>query len=64
MGRKKEIEVGGVLTRKNGKKYRVVEHKGCISCAFHLKPNSWCDGIPCNKEARSDSLDVIFHRIA
>ena len=62
MKRSKEVEVGGILQRKNGKMYQVVVGVDCEGCAFRHKDDSWCESMLCSRNYRKDSTGVIFVR--
>lgn len=56
------IPVGGIMVRKNGKKYQVVVEVGCTHCAFYKKGMLWCDQIACDAYTRKDNTGIIFIR--
>ena len=56
-----DIPVGGIMVRKNGKKYEAVVALGCTNCAF-LKCTLWCDQIYCSENLREDNQSIIFIR--
>ena len=65
MNKETYVEVGGIMTRKNGKKYEVKKakaHYACTVCAFNQKPLDFCTPIPCNEYLRPDMKQVIFIR--
>ena len=65
MSKEDYVEVGGIMTRKNGKKYEVQKgkaHYACTVCAFKQKVSEFCTPIPCNESQRLDSEQVIFIR--
>ena len=65
MSKKDYVEIGGIMTRKNGKKYEVQKakaHYACTVCAFNQKSLDFCTPIPCNNYLRLDSKQVIFIR--
>lgn len=62
MSRKDYIEVGGIMTRKNGKKYECVFDGGCDDCAFDKKDALFCAKIMCSPYDRIDGKHVHFIR--
>ena len=66
MSKKDYVEIGGIMTRKNGKKYEVKESPwgdSCDTCAFSVKKiPGFCDAIPCCGHERKDGLLIIFIR--
>lgn len=65
MSKEAYVEVGGIMTRKNGKKYQVKKakaHYPCNACAFKQKSAEFCTPIPCTESQRLDSEQVIFIR--
>ena len=66
MSKKDYVEIGGIMTRKNGKKYEVKEIPwggSCDTCTFSVKKISgFCDAIPCSGHVRKDGLPIIFIR--
>ena len=63
MGKKDYVPVGGIMTRKNGKKYQVNDvNPSCEECAFVGKSESFCGGIPCVPIMREDDKHVNFIR--
>ena len=57
-----DIPVGGIMVRKNGKKYEVVKGYMCRNCDFEDKPFDFCKPIQCVKNERSDWTAIIFVR--
>ena len=57
-----DIPVGGIMVRKNGKKYQVVVEVGCSPCAFYKKGMLWCDQIYCSENLCEDNQSIIFIR--
>lgn len=57
-----DIPIGGIMVRKNGKKYEVVEGYMCRNCAFEDKSFRFCDSINCGESERSDWTSIIFVR--
>ena len=65
MSKETYVEVGGIMTRKNGKKYEVQKakaHHACTVCAFKQKSLEFCTPIPCSEYLRPDMQQVIFIR--
>lgn len=65
MSKEDYVKVGGIMTRKNGKKYQVKKAKAnyaCTVCAFKQKSLDFCTPIPCSEYLRLDSEQVIFIR--
>lgn len=65
MSKKDYVKFGGIMTRKNGKKYEVKKakaHYACTACAFNQKSVEFCTPIPCTESQRLDSEQVIFIR--
>lgn len=63
MSRKDYIEIGGIMTRKNGKKYEcVLASQVCKGCYFEEKTVYFCAGIKCAPYSRTDNQYVHFIR--
>lgn len=62
MKRSKEVEIGGILQRKNGKMYQVAIGVDCVGCAFSHKHDFWCEPMKCSRYFRKDNTEVIFIR--
>ena len=65
MSKEDYVKVGGIMTRKNGKKYQVKKakaHYACTVCAFNQKSLDFCTPIPCSEYLRPDMKQVIFIR--
>ena len=67
MKRTKDLPVGAILVRKNGKRYEIVKAPNrckdvCRVCAFDNKTADWCTPMPCVFHEREDRTDIIYIR--
>lgn len=65
MSKKDYTPIGGIMSRKNGKKYEVSEPvmlTTCNGCAFIARSEKFCSGVPCIPAYRKDGKNVIFIR--
>ena len=60
-----DIPIGGILVRKNGKKYIAVAEpidQGCGTCALNDEGYAFCRPIRCVETERKDKQGIIFVR--
>ena len=62
MSKKDYTPIGGIMTRKNGKKYEVRKGNTCCNCSFREKSDEFCQAIPCTDYLRNDGIPAIFIR--